>query len=82
MKSVTPPEAQQGRLVLLQTNDFPKDRMNNVKIYIPERRASKEAQTIVTRSFDTRNQQSDAEQSNGTYTAPGAKEWQAAILNI
>jgi hypothetical protein len=30
VRSVTPPEAQQGRLVLLQTNDFPKDRMNNV----------------------------------------------------
>jgi hypothetical protein len=43
MRSITPPEAQQGRLVLLQTNDFPKDRMNNVKIYMPERRASSES---------------------------------------
>ena len=41
MRSITPPEAQQGRLVLLQTNDFPKDRMNDMKIYMPERRTLK-----------------------------------------
>jgi hypothetical protein len=41
MRSITPPEAQQGRLVLLQTNDFPKDRMNNVKIYMSERKGVK-----------------------------------------
>ena len=43
MRSVTPPEAQQWKLVLLQTNDFPKGRMNNVKIYMLERRASSES---------------------------------------
>jgi hypothetical protein len=32
------------------------------------------AQTIVTRSFDTCNQQSDTEQSNRTCTAPKAKK--------
>ena len=42
MRSVTPPEAQQWKLILLQTNDFPKGRMNNVKIYMLERRASSE----------------------------------------
>jgi len=43
MRSVTPPEAQQWRLALLQTNEFRKDRMNNVKIYMLERRASSES---------------------------------------
>jgi hypothetical protein len=43
MRSVTPPEAQQWRLVLLQTNEFPKDRMNNVKMYMLERRPSSES---------------------------------------
>jgi hypothetical protein len=32
------------------------------------------AQTIVTRSFNTSNQQSDTKQSNRTYTAPEAKK--------
>ncbi len=40
------------------------------------------AQIIVTRSFDTRNQQSGTEQSNRTHTASGAEQWQAAIFSI
>jgi hypothetical protein len=43
IRSITPPEAQQWRLVLLQINDFPKDRINNVKIYMSEGRASSES---------------------------------------
>lgn len=43
MRSITLPEAQQWRLVLLQTNDSPKDRINNRRIYILERRALSES---------------------------------------
>ena len=43
MRSITPPEAQQWRLVLLQTNNSSKDRINKRRVYTPERRASSES---------------------------------------